>query len=49
MADERRRILELLAAGRISAEEADRLLGALNPRPAAPEPPAGSGATAFHM
>src|SRR5438270_13430 len=32
MADERKQVLEMLAAGKISAEQADRLLEALQPR-----------------
>ena len=30
MTEERRQILEMLATGKINADEADRLLGALN-------------------
>ncbi len=46
MGDDRRKILEMLATGRITAEEAERLLDALGgqaiPRPAAtPAPPVG--------
>jgi hypothetical protein len=35
MTEERRRILEMLATGKINTDEADRLLGALNGAPAA--------------
>jgi hypothetical protein len=38
MNPERLRILDLLATGKITAEEADRLLDALKPRPGAPNP-----------
>ncbi|HEY5528513.1 MAG TPA: hypothetical protein VIL51_03560 [Thermoleophilia bacterium] len=38
MNQERIRILDLLAAGKITAEEAARLLDALEPRPATPKP-----------
>lgn len=36
MNDDRKSILEMLAAGKITAEEAERLLTALDPKPAAP-------------
>ena len=42
MNDDRRSILDLLAAGKITAEEAERLLSALE-RPAATPPPSASG------
>jgi hypothetical protein len=37
MNENRRQILEMLAAGKVTAEEADRLLAALDPAPAATE------------
>jgi hypothetical protein len=47
MNENRRQILEMLAAGKITAEEADRLLAALEPAPASTEftgrIPGGSG------
>jgi hypothetical protein len=45
MSDDRRKILEMLATGRITAEETERLLDALGsgPRPAAGPPPSGAG------
>jgi hypothetical protein len=36
MNENRRQILEMLAAGKITAEEADRLLAAIEPEPTAP-------------
>jgi hypothetical protein len=36
MNDNRMHVLEMLAAGQVSAEEADRLIGALDKEPAAP-------------
>jgi hypothetical protein len=39
MTDDRKRILSLLAEGRISADEADRLISALERAPAAVAPP----------
>lgn len=36
MNDDRKSILEMLAAGKITADEAERLLAALNPQPASP-------------
>jgi SHOCT-like domain len=36
MNDDRKSILEMLAAGKITAEEAERLLTALEPKPASP-------------
>ena len=38
MNQDRLRILDLLATGKITAEEADRLLDALKPRPGTPNP-----------
>lgn len=38
MNDDRRSILDMLAAGQITADEADRLLGALDRGPASPQP-----------
>ena len=45
MSDDRRKILEMLATGRITAEEAERLLDALGsgPRPAAEPTPVAPG------
>jgi hypothetical protein len=45
MGDDRTRILELLAAGKITAEEAARLLDALSPNPAASTASAQSSAS----
>jgi hypothetical protein len=44
MNENRRQILEMLAAGKITADEADRLLAALDPEPVAVGPGTGSGA-----
>ena len=46
MNQERLRILSLLAAGKITSEEADRLLDALEPRPETPAPDEASAKTA---
>jgi hypothetical protein len=43
MNDDRRSILEMLATGRITADEADRLLAALEPGPGAPSAPPEAG------
>ncbi len=42
MTDDRRRILDMLAAGKITAEQAETLLDALNPSTAPASPPAAS-------
>ncbi len=44
MNENRKRILEMLAAGQINTEEAERLIGALEQQPAAPAPEEASGA-----
>lgn len=52
MSDERRRILDLLAQGKLSVSDAERLLQALGEAPAAPEAEAGrvaSGAAPKHL
>jgi hypothetical protein len=46
MNDNRLQVLEMLAAGQVSAEEADRLIGALENQPTAPATRAGEVTTA---
>ncbi|GGJ06663.1 hypothetical protein GCM10010885_14750 [Alicyclobacillus cellulosilyticus] len=41
--EERKKVLEMLAAGKLTAEQADRLLAALSGRKAHPHPPHGPG------
>lgn len=43
MSEERRKILEMLADGKVSAEEAERLLDTIEPEPAITAPAAGNG------
>lgn len=47
MNDDRRSILEMLAAGKISADEAERLLSALEGPASAPMAPRGNGAPKY--
>lgn len=46
MSEDRKRILDMLAEGKITAEQADLLIGALEPEPATDSTPAASSSSA---